>query len=48
MDAPHWVLTHMQEYMYFDLTIQALNSLLLILIVYYLIKINRRANAEKK
>ena len=34
--------------MFFDLTIQALNSLLLMLVVFYLIKINRGANAQKK
>ncbi|NLE67184.1 MAG: hypothetical protein GX608_07155 [Lentisphaerae bacterium] len=48
MDVPHWVLTHAQEYMFFDLTIQALNSLLLMLVVFYLMKINRSANAQKK
>lgn len=34
--------------MFFDLTIQALNSLLLMLVVFYLMKINRSANAQKK
>ena len=41
MQVPEWVLTHAQEYMFFDLIIQLLNALLLSYIVIMLLRIRR-------
>jgi hypothetical protein len=39
---PHWVLTHWQEYMYFDLIIQTVNMLLLALITVNIIRMKSK------
>ena len=46
MQVPEWVLTHAQEYMFFDLIIQLLNALLLSYIAIMRVRIRRIA--EKK
>ncbi len=42
MQVPEWVLTHAQEYMFFDLIIQLLNALLLSYIAIMLMRIRRQ------
>ena len=46
MQVPEWVLTHAQEYMFFDLIIQLVNALLLSYIAITLVRL--RAFAEKR
>ena len=45
---PAWVLAHMQEYMFFDLIIQTVNMLLLVLIMIQLIKIRKTKQKDEK
>lgn len=45
---PAWVLSHMQEYMFYDLIIQTMNMLLLVLILMQIIKMRKQNRGNGK
>ncbi len=44
MHLPEWIITHAQEYMFFDLVVQLLNALLLSYIAVTLLRIKATIN----